>query len=321
MEYKDSKCYKFFSEYDEAYEEQEVDTLIDMINCQVKGNATNMELVKLFTYLVGISCDEGSYEYNLRGVTIKGSTTTEYDGIGAGINWQTSSTNLHMYTGDKEQCEICYEVTEGNGSGSELTSFEVIPSEEVVMETDEELRSRIISTNTPLSLSCFLVAGKELDRYASITGLKRKGDKTVANLSKRKYTDEEARKNITDAARGLQLKHSFSVWVPKSTNTTGVDNMTVRTLNITLVDNNPNLKNKAKIVFQKMGFITEHSDDDAKMDLVATGKVKKALDSHNLKRTQTVDKAIQRATGRDVFLEEIELLSDPELQWQVVRIA
>lgn len=99
------------------------------------------------------------------------------------------------------------------------------------------------------------------------------------------------------------------------------NNMTVKTLNMTLVDNNSNLKGAGKIVFQKLGFITEHSEADAKMDIIATGKVMEALATHNAKREKTVDKTILRATGREVMLEPIELLSDTQLQWQIIRIA
>ncbi len=99
------------------------------------------------------------------------------------------------------------------------------------------------------------------------------------------------------------------------------NNMTVQTLNITLVDNNPNLKGAGKIVFQKLDHITEHSEADTKQDIIATGAVLEALKKHNKKRIETVDKQILRNTGREVMLEEIELLSDSELQWQVVRVA
>lgn len=174
-----------------------------------------------------------------------------------------------------------------------------------------------------------------------------KGDKTLAKLSKRVYDPDEVRvtfgdkeiKGFSEIETQSKSTHTHHIDGDKSNNsvdnlqfvgtmgtnniinTTGVNNMTVQTLNITLVDNNTNLKGEAKIVFQKIGFITEHSEADAKMDLIATGNVLKALKIHNVLRLETVDKAILRATGRDVFLEEIELLSDPELQWQVVRSA
>lgn len=101
--------------------------------------------------------------------------------------------------------------------------------------------------------------------------------------------------------------------------TEGEHNMnTLRTLNLTLVDNNENLKGAQKIVFQSLGFITEHSDEQTIQQILMTGKVKEALDKHNSKRVEVVDKAIQRNTGRAVKLEEVEIF---DLNWQVVRVA
>ncbi len=39
---------------------------------------------------------------------------------------------------------------------------------------------------------------------------------------------------------------------------------------------------------------------------------------YNDKRTEVIDKEIQRNTGRDVMLEEVEIF---DLQWMVVRVA
>lgn len=93
---------------------------------------------------------------------------------------------------------------------------------------------------------------------------------------------------------------------------------TLRTINLTLVDNNPNLKAKDKIVFQTLNFITEHNDDRTIQQVLMSGDVATALDTHNKKRLETVDKEILRNTGRDVMLEEVEIF---DLQWQVVRVA
>jgi hypothetical protein len=93
---------------------------------------------------------------------------------------------------------------------------------------------------------------------------------------------------------------------------------TLRTINLTLVDNNPNLKAKDKIVFQTLNFITEHNDERTIQQVLMSGDVATALDKHNKKRLETVDKEILRNTGRDVMLEEVEIFN---LQWQVVRVA
>lgn len=93
---------------------------------------------------------------------------------------------------------------------------------------------------------------------------------------------------------------------------------TLRTLNLTLVDNNVNLKGAQKIVFQSLCFITEHSDEQTIQQILMTGDVKEALDKHNKMRVNVIDKAIQRNTGRGVKLEEVEIF---DLNWQVVRVA
>lgn len=101
--------------------------------------------------------------------------------------------------------------------------------------------------------------------------------------------------------------------------TTGETTMnTLRTLNLTLVDNNENLKGAQKIVFQSLSFITEHSDEQTIQQILMTGDVKEALDKHNKMRVNVIDKAIQRNTGRGVKLEEVEIF---DLNWQVVRVA
>lgn len=97
----------------------------------------------------------------------------------------------------------------------------------------------------------------------------------------------------------------------------GENNMTLRTVNLTLVDNNPNLKAKDKIVYQEINYVTEHNDERTIQTVLISGDVATALDKHNEKRAKTVDKEILRNTGRDVMLEPVEIF---ELQWQVVRV-
>lgn len=92
----------------------------------------------------------------------------------------------------------------------------------------------------------------------------------------------------------------------------------LRTLNLTLVDNHPDLKAAEKIVFQQLNYVSEHTDDQTIQQVLMTGDVESALAKHNDKRAKVVDKAILRNTGRDVFLEPVEIW---DLKWQVVRVA
>lgn len=93
---------------------------------------------------------------------------------------------------------------------------------------------------------------------------------------------------------------------------------TLRTLNLTLIDNNPNLKVASKVVFQKLGYMTEHNDDRTIQQILMSGEVAESLEAHNASRVKVVDKEIQRNTGRDVKLEEVEIF---DLDWQVIQVA
>jgi len=64
--------------------------------------------------------------------------------------------------------------------------------------------------------------------------------------------------------------------------------------------------------------MTEHNDERTIQQILMSGEVAEALVKHNDNRVKVVDKAIQRATGRDVKLEEVEIF---DLDWQVVRVA
>lgn len=99
-------------------------------------------------------------------------------------------------------------------------------------------------------------------------------------------------------------------------NKTGETKMGIRKVNLTLVDNNANLKGAEKIVFEQQ-VVTEHDNDKTIQQVLITGDVSTALDAHNKKREATVDKSILRSTGTKVFLEPVEIF---ELQWQVIQV-
>ena len=95
---------------------------------------------------------------------------------------------------------------------------------------------------------------------------------------------------------------------------------TFRTLNITLLDLSQELKGEKKVVFEKQNVRTEYSDEQTKMNLVAKGKVLKALEEHNENvRAKTLDHAY-KGSAREVFLEPIDHLGDSRLQWEIVRV-
>jgi len=95
---------------------------------------------------------------------------------------------------------------------------------------------------------------------------------------------------------------------------------TLRTLNITLLDLSPELKGEKKVVFEKQNIRTEYSDEQTKMNLVASGDVLSALELHNENvRLKTLDSQY-KGSAREVFLEAIDHLGDNRLKWEVVRV-
>ena len=97
---------------------------------------------------------------------------------------------------------------------------------------------------------------------------------------------------------------------------------TLRELTVTLIDNNINLEDDQRIVFKKKEFITSASDEDVKLELIATGEVMPALMVHNIEvRAATIREDIQENTGREVMLKPVKKLSDPQLEWRFVATA
>lgn len=106
-------------------------------------------------------------------------------------------------------------------------------------------------------------------------------------------------------------------------NIEGERNMnTLREVTVTLIDNNPNLEDDTRIVFQKKKVKTSFSNEETKMNVIASGEVMEALEKHNKGvRSKTFDEKILHNTGRDVPLKPINLLSDTQLEWRIVETA
>lgn len=99
-------------------------------------------------------------------------------------------------------------------------------------------------------------------------------------------------------------------------------NNTLQEITATLIDNNPHLEDAQRIVFQEKGIVTSASNEDIKLDLIATGKVIPALEKHNEEvRAETVREDILETTGREVMLKPIKKLSDSQLEWRFVPTA
>jgi hypothetical protein len=97
---------------------------------------------------------------------------------------------------------------------------------------------------------------------------------------------------------------------------------TLKEVTLTLVDNNINLEDDQRIVFQKKGVRTSFTLEEAKMNIIASGEVMEKLKDHNTNvRAKVVNEDILERTGREVHLKPIKLLSDSQLQWRVVETA
>ena len=97
---------------------------------------------------------------------------------------------------------------------------------------------------------------------------------------------------------------------------TNTQQRNIRTLTLTLVDDNKNLKLSETAVFSET-IRTEHSDEQTIQSVLMSGKVQEALEKHNNHRSKTVDKAIRNNTGRDVVLEPVEIW---DLRWSTVVV-
>lgn len=97
---------------------------------------------------------------------------------------------------------------------------------------------------------------------------------------------------------------------------------TLREIILTLIDNNSNLEDAQRVVFQKKSVRTSFTDQQAKEDIIATGEVMTALKKHNEEvRAKVVREDILENTGREVTLKPIKLLSDSQLEWRIIATA
>lgn len=99
-------------------------------------------------------------------------------------------------------------------------------------------------------------------------------------------------------------------------------NNTLREVTVTLIDNNVNLEDDQRVVFQAKCVRTSFSNEETKMNIIASGEVMKALEKHNKDvRLETINNDILDRTGREVSLKVIKLLSDKDLEWRIVETA
>lgn len=269
---------------------EEVKFLMDTV-----GQHTDSDWNDLFSDLLEITLQEGDADgYYLNHLfKIKNFPTEDGSWENAPVN---SQTYVDVYNQDREHILEFNFSTECIGSiGFEVTGFECYLTEEY----EKKLNKTVDKPEQDSKLE-WASGGTTYEFKTKIKGDWVIGGEEMANLSQR--VTAELIQNFRNKEEKTMSK--------------------LRTVNITLIDENPNLKGDKKVVFQKMGVVTEFNDQETKMNIIATGKVAKALQQHNAEvREQTIDKGIQRTTGRDVMLEPIELLSDGELTWNIIQIA
>ena len=140
----------------------------------------------------------------------------------------------------------------------------------------------------------------------------------MAKLSSRVCTHHTDGNKSNNSIDNLQ----FVVNIAENSNKTKEENnmktRNIRTVNLTLNDNDTNLDLKNTLVFQATLVRTEHSDEKTIQNLLMSGKVQTALEKHNDKRADTVDKSILKSTGVKVYLDPVEIW---DLEWKVVAVA
>lgn len=152
-------------------------------------------------------------------------------------------------------------------------------------------------------------------------------ENALAKLSERVNHSplEDCGKPITDWNKPASLQKQFEQHYTKETikqENKNMTNNTLREVTITLIDNNVNLEDDQRVVFQKKGVRTSFTNEETKMNTIASGEVMEALKKHNEEvRMQTLNGDILDRTGRDVSLKVIKLLSDSDLEWRIVETA
>lgn len=232
----------------------------------------------LFGYFLEVTEEDTTEERRCIGTTFGMTNTVEHTGSGE-YSSSESSTYGGIYNEEKELVmEFNYSIGQAHCSEDCLLSFECY--------YDEDYENKILN--------------KEIDNEIK--------ESIMANLSTRTTPKDNP------------LLSSNTI-VKQNLNTTGDNSMTtrnIRTVNLTLNDNDTNLDLKNTLVFQATLVRTEHSDDKTIQNLLMSGKVQTALEKHNEGRASTVDKSILKATGAKVFLDPVAIW---DLEWKVVCVA
>ena len=260
-------------------ESDEVSELIRLIKPQVSHST----LVDLWGELINLAYHDRDFELQVnKEIILKGNSSIEFEGSFE-YSSQESSVYLDIYSNKTGEhlCEMNYSIGDCHAGESQLLSFEAWKDNTKEEENMANLSERV----NPL------FNGDDNLRVSSnfIT----------------KNGLEELRESVGTTQQTTTL------------NNTGDTSM--RTLNLTLLDQTSGLKAEQRVVYSKKEVLTEYSDEQTIQNILATGEVLATLKEHNEKRLKIRDKAFKGAATA-VFLEEIEHLGDPALKWQIVQV-
>lgn len=322
MSYKDKDPYKFFNDGDS----EEVRLLCSALQfC-----ATECDMEALFEELLDISLSECKCDVviNTGAIHLKVDTSIDYHGSGE-YSSEESTTDIYIYdSSGKFLCEVYYCIGSAMCCESVLTVFEVILPEkedtakdEVVVMTHHQTVWK--GVDCELTFTSEGISEWELQEN--------KEEEKMADLSQRVPEVAKVGEGKTPLADALSIKlreentcdsRTFAEMAKQMTpiKLEGEWKMTrnIRTINLSLTDNNENLSLEDTLVFSQGEVRTEHNDERTIQNILMSGKVQEALKKHNETREETVDKVVLRSTGNKVMLEPVEIW---DLEWKVVQIA
>jgi hypothetical protein len=291
----------------------------------------------LFEHFLEVTVDEGKGSRQCISTRFVLTNTVEHSGSGEYSSAESSTYGSIYNEYDELVMEFNYGIGQAHCCEPKLLHFECyydedyenrilnkeldLQEDESTMETDADLKTRthpLMSPNQRSMWALDLMVGRVIDDTAKILGIERKSidnnekGSTMVSLSTR-----------TAPLAGQTAVINGADFIANTIKPTlGETTMsTTRIVNITVIDNNKNIKGAEKIVFKAEGVLTEYNDADTKMNIIATGKVAEALSAHNTDvREETIDKTIRANTGRDVTLEPIEMVTDSQLTWSVIQV-
>lgn len=285
-------CRDLFTDYDEE-EIIRFETYLTSLS--------SSEIEDLYDHLIQLSIDE-DLKINdtiLKSrVSIKGRNRVEFSGTGE-YSSQESSTYLDIYLDNILLGELIYDIGQAFASECVVLSLEFIEEENALAKLSERVQNYKVSPPEG-----YVIDSSSGYRYES--------------LNNAGWSDQE----MISYGYLVRKTDNTNTLIKQENKSMATMNNTLREVTITLIDNNINLEDDQRVVFQKKGVCTSFTNEETKMNTIASGEVMEALKKHNEDvRFKTTNGDILDRTGRDVSLKAIKLLSDTDLEWRIVETA